>query len=153
LLRSPKISKGEQYEGLPWVMLDYPRHYTQADAFGIRSFFWWGHGFSITLQLTGKFIDKYAAAIENYLSNPLLAGGWLLGKGNDPWQHHFRENNYQLYRGEQLITLPFVKLTKRFPFTQWDQMDILLRNGFMEILQMIAAKDKIRHYPGGETGL
>jgi hypothetical protein len=26
--RSPKISKGEQYEGLPWVMLDHPRHFT-----------------------------------------------------------------------------------------------------------------------------
>src|SRR5471030_2477872 len=42
LLRSPKISKGEQYEGLPWVMLDYPRHYLAADSFGIRTFFWWG---------------------------------------------------------------------------------------------------------------
>ena len=36
-IRSPKISKGEQYEGLPWVMLDFPRHFAANDAFGIRS--------------------------------------------------------------------------------------------------------------------
>ena len=24
---APKISKGENYEGLPWVMLDYPRYF------------------------------------------------------------------------------------------------------------------------------
>ena len=37
--RSPKIAKGEQYEGLPWVMLDHPRCFTGSDTFAIRSFF------------------------------------------------------------------------------------------------------------------
>jgi hypothetical protein len=64
--RSPKISKGEQYEGLPWVMLDYPRNFSGQDAFGIRSFFWWGNFCSITLQLSGRFQEKYAPAIEYY---------------------------------------------------------------------------------------
>jgi len=48
----PKIARGENYQGLPWVMLDFPRKFTQSDTMAIRSFFWWGHFFSITLQLT-----------------------------------------------------------------------------------------------------
>jgi hypothetical protein len=38
----PKISKGENYNGLPYVMLDYPRNFKKEKVFAIRSFFWWG---------------------------------------------------------------------------------------------------------------
>ncbi|MBK8087192.1 MAG: hypothetical protein IPK31_04125 [Chitinophagaceae bacterium] len=34
----PKISKGENYEGLPYVMLDYPRCFSKEDVFAIRTF-------------------------------------------------------------------------------------------------------------------
>ena len=63
--RSPKISKGEHYEGLPWVMLDHPRNFTGDDSFGIRSFFWWVNFCSITLQLSGRFQEKYATSVHN----------------------------------------------------------------------------------------
>jgi uncharacterized protein (DUF1015 family) len=36
---APKISKGENYEGLPYVMLDYPRCFSREDVFAVRSFF------------------------------------------------------------------------------------------------------------------
>lgn len=39
LSASPKIYKGEQYEGLPYVMLDNPRCFNKQDAFAIRCFF------------------------------------------------------------------------------------------------------------------
>src|ERR1700712_1654938 len=64
---SPKISKGEQYEALPYVVLDYPRFFSKEDVLAVRSFFWWGNYFSITLHLKGKFYQQYykkiAAAI------------------------------------------------------------------------------------------
>ena len=37
---SPKISKGENYLGLPYVMLDYPRYFKSNDMLAIRTFFW-----------------------------------------------------------------------------------------------------------------
>src|SRR3569623_367034 len=40
---SPKIYKGEQYRGLPYVMLDYPLYYKGKDVFAVRSLFWWGN--------------------------------------------------------------------------------------------------------------
>jgi hypothetical protein len=53
---SPKISKGENYKGLPYVVLDYPRLFTRENIFAVRTLFWWGHYFSVTLQLKKTFL-------------------------------------------------------------------------------------------------
>ena len=37
----PKISRGENYLGLPWLMLDYPRMFNKEKVFAVRTFFWW----------------------------------------------------------------------------------------------------------------
>ena len=49
----PKISRGENYLGLPYLVLDYPRQFDSINIFAIRTMFWWGHFFSSTLQLAG----------------------------------------------------------------------------------------------------
>lgn len=38
---SPKISKGENYLGLPYLVLDYPRNFASDNTFAIRTMFWW----------------------------------------------------------------------------------------------------------------
>src|SRR5215467_1521280 len=60
---SPKISKGENYNGLPWLMLDYPRYFEKEKVFAIRTMFWWGHFFSTTLHLSGEYKDKYNSVL------------------------------------------------------------------------------------------
>src|SRR5437762_6528899 len=60
---SPKISKGENYRGLPWFMLDYPRYFDKDNIFAIRAMFWWGNFFSTTLHLSGIYKEKYYRAI------------------------------------------------------------------------------------------
>src|SRR6188472_4399624 len=37
---TPKISRGEKYQGLPYVILDYPRLFGQPDIVAIRTLFW-----------------------------------------------------------------------------------------------------------------
>jgi hypothetical protein len=146
-IRSPKISKGEQYEGLPWVMLDYPRNFSGQDAFGIRSFFWWGNFCSITLQLSGRFQEKYAPVIEDYFQTHGVDSencrDWFIGTGEDPWKHYFRKDNYepigQLKPGS-LSTLPFIKLAKKRPLQDWDQLDDFFERNYSEILQMLTAR-------------
>src|SRR5450755_2986522 len=49
----PRISKGENYKGLPWVVLDYPRAFGRLDVLAVRTLFWWGNYFSVTLHLKG----------------------------------------------------------------------------------------------------
>src|SRR5580693_8742254 len=61
---SAKISKGENYNGLPYVMLDCPRLFTQQNVFSIRTFFWWGNYFSVTLHLKGEFQQIFEEAIK-----------------------------------------------------------------------------------------
>ena len=46
LQSTPKISKGENYRGLPYLVLDYPRFFNKEDIFVIRSFFLVGQFFS-----------------------------------------------------------------------------------------------------------
>lgn len=139
--RSPKISKGEQYEGLPWVMLDYPRNYTSDDAFGIRSFFWWGNYCSITLQLSGRYQQRFAPAIKQWMQQP--RADWFIGNGDDPWKHHFRKDNYTAlheWKGN-IDTLPFIKLAKRISLHQWDAIDHFFENHYREITAMLTAAD------------
>jgi hypothetical protein len=62
---SAKISKGENYRGLPYAVLDYPRIAGGEDLFFIRSMFWWGHFFSSTLQLAGAYKENRASSFPS----------------------------------------------------------------------------------------
>ena len=66
---SPKIYKGENYLSLPYVMMDCPRIFFKEDMFAIRSFFWWGNYFSITLQLSGVYLEMYADKIVDFIKD------------------------------------------------------------------------------------
>jgi len=54
---SPKISRGENYKGLPWLVLDNPSYFQHNNIFAVRTMFWWGNFFSITLHLSGNNKD------------------------------------------------------------------------------------------------
>jgi hypothetical protein len=88
----PKISRGENYLGLPYLILDYPRCFQQDNIFTIRTMFWWGNFFSTTLHLSGSYKLLYAAEIEasyNLLENHSI------GINAEPWLHHFEKDNYK----------------------------------------------------------
>src|SRR5687768_1003992 len=90
---SPKISKGENYKGLPYLVLDYPRYFTREDAFAIRIFFWWGNFFSGTLHLSGIYKSKYEKKIiESFES--LKEKEFSVCINEDQWEHHFEAGNY-----------------------------------------------------------
>jgi hypothetical protein len=130
-----KISKGENYRGLPWVMLDYPRRFSQTDVFAVRSFFWWGRFFSITLQLQGKYQQLYSASLAARLKH---TENWWMGCGSDAWQHHFGADNYAAFPGEQdLEQVPFIKLAKKIPLQQWDHSFAFYKSSFEEIVRLL----------------
>jgi hypothetical protein len=132
----PKISKGENYEGLPWVMLDYPRCFSAADIFAVRIFFWWGNFFSITLQAKGRYKSKLQVA--NYKLH--VMDDWYLCCNEDEWQHHFREDNYlplSSFTEKQIHDLPFIKLAKKIPLEKWDEVELFLKKSFDEIMAII----------------
>lgn len=89
-----KVSRGENYMGLPYLVLDYPRQFDLVNVFAIRTFFWWGNFFSSTLQLSGSYKEDYLPnIIDNYAA--LSRRDYYIGIGEDPWVHHFEEDNYK----------------------------------------------------------
>ncbi len=88
----PKISRGENYLGLPYLVLDYPRLSANEGLYFIRTMFWWGNFFSTTLHLSGPFADERREGIA--AAYPFLCDH-SFSFGTDPWAHHFEADNYQ----------------------------------------------------------
>ena len=128
LQRGAKISKGERYKELPWVILDYPRLFGQTDVFAFRTMFWWGHYFSCTLHLAGGIKERYAdALIQGYTQ--LSAAGLYVYMNEDPWEHDFENDNYRAvsaFTPQEWSGLvarqPFIKLAKPFPLELWENL-------------------------------
>jgi hypothetical protein len=132
----PKISRGENYEGLPWVMLDYPRYFKAEDHFAIRTFFWWGHFLGISLLVKGKFM----AELQWEKLDAAMMKDWYLCCSTDAWQHHFRPDNYMLYSSfqkGQINNLPFIKLAKKIPVAEFEQASAYLQEAFLQIQEII----------------
>lgn len=139
-LLTGKISRGENYKGLPYVILDYPRQFGKLDVFAIRTFFWWGHFFSITLQLSGEHLFKYAANIDNAISKDLF-DGWFVSCGESPWEHHFDQDNYLPFQREKdyhLLNLSFLKIAKKIPLGQWDEVENFLKENFTFFIKVLS---------------
>jgi hypothetical protein len=102
----PKISKGEQYKGLPWVMLDYPRVFGKEDVMAIRTMFWWGHYFSVTLHLKGSYFRTYLPVILPRQAE-LEAAGFAPGTADDEWEHEHQPGTWEI------SGRPFVKVAAR----------------------------------------
>jgi len=83
---SPKISRGENYKGLPWLVLDNPRHFQHNNIFAIRTMFWWGNFFSITLHLSGNNKNDL---LNNLTSNvlSLAKNDFYIYNGTKEWEH------------------------------------------------------------------
>lgn len=91
---SPKISKGENYQGLPYLVLDFPRQFDSFNIFAIRTMFWWGNSFSSTLHIAGSYKEELAPMIENAYEL-FCQQQFYIGLNEDQWQHHFEEDNYK----------------------------------------------------------
>lgn len=71
LLKAGKISRGENYKGQPYMVLDYPRLFTGNDVLNVRLLFWWGHYFTMSLHLAGQYWEHQKAKFAKPLNLPL----------------------------------------------------------------------------------
>lgn len=139
----PKISRGENYKGLPWLVLDYPRCFGQENVFAVRTMFWWGQFFSITLHLAGSYKKQAEKKIIRSFE-ALAAADYFVCISESPWQHHFENDNYHVLAEtgqpsfEQLVLeRPFIKLALKFPLQEWDSLYEQLPLQFKKILTII----------------
>lgn len=136
---SAKISRGENYLGLPYVMLDYPRQFGKPDIFAIRTFFWWGNFFSITLLLAGAYQNEYAPKLQKSFSQGLL-DKWFITFSANAWHHQFDDGYYAPITKSnkyELDKLPFIKVATKISLNNWDEAEEFLLGNFSLIMKSL----------------
>ena len=143
-MSSPKISKGEKYKGLPYLILDYPRLFEQQNIAAIRTMFWWGNFFSVTLHLSGIYKkEREKKLIASY--GALKEKGFYTYCNNDPWEHHFEKSNYRLLTEvsttefEKLVRdKSFIKIANKISLQQLDDAEEILMLYYKQIIELLA---------------
>lgn len=135
----PKISKGENYLGLPYVILDYPRIFGKEDVFAIRTFFWWGHGWQLILHVKGKYKILVEEALVRGL--PVLGQlGFRVCVGDDEWRHEMDGGNYTALVGgmaEWVRGRDWVKIAVPVELEKWNEMVELMAALFERLVVLL----------------
>lgn len=130
-----KISRGENYKNLPYMVLDYPTLFTNESSFAFRTMFWWGNFFSSTLHLEGRALDEYRKIIANNIDR-LLNKNIYIGVGETPWQYHYSMDNYlplTKEHAESISNCSFLKLSKKILLVEWEKLPSFASN-FLNLL-------------------
>ncbi len=146
----PKISKGENYKGLPYLILDFPRYFEKDNTFALRTMFWWGHYFSTTLHLSGRYKVKYEKNLLNQL-NTLQNTALYVCVNENEWEHELDENNYQLVDNcneklwhSILQQKNFIKLSKENSLKDLGiqaNIEDLLANHYLSLIAILGRED------------
>jgi len=139
---TPKISRGEQYEGLPYVMLDYPRCFGKQEILAVRTFFWWGNYFSSTLHIKGPVVKSLAVSAGKKSIISSIANVRISDSG-DEWNHTTHSENYKSSQ-EWLLTESspesenaFLKFAIQYPLKDWDSAAGFLNRYFEQWMELI----------------
>lgn len=142
----PKVSRGENYQGLPWLMLDYPRIFTKDNTCAIRTMFWWGRCFSITLQLAGSYKTRFENMIA--ASREQLKDAWIC-ISNEAWEHHFGPENYrpvsetdEVSFRDIILQKDFLKISYKIPLHDPEMAMTVLTGYYRQLLTLLRDGDK-----------
>ncbi|MDB5199728.1 MAG: hypothetical protein JWO92_1691 [Chitinophagaceae bacterium] len=162
--QSGKISKGENYQLLPYVILDYPAFFWKDRIFAVRTMFWWGNFFSVTLHLSGDYKQKFINN-SHALFSFLQKNNFFVCINENEWQHHFEKDNYipsstiTLQQFETINEKNFFKISKKIPLAEWQHANQFIINSFREIMQLLqiscpaGKKDLLPGSPKAGSGL
>lgn len=142
---SPKISKGENYNGLPYLILDFPRLFEQENIFAVRTMFWWGNFFSITLHVKGTYKKMFEEKLVQ--AHDLLADeGFYFCINGHQWAHDFETKNYILLAAltkndfeKNCRDKEFIKLAKKISLAEWHNAPDKLFNYFKQMIEILGA--------------
>jgi len=91
---APRIHRGNQLEGLPYRLLDFPAIIQKDQVFLVRTLFWWGHSFSFSLLVQGGILPRVLPLLcSNY--EKLRQLPLRLACSNDPWNNRLDSSAYR----------------------------------------------------------
>jgi len=139
-----KISKGENYQQLPFVVLDYPKLFTDKSVFSFRTMFWWGNFFSFTLHLGGRALENYRHNLIDNIDS-LKNTGTYICTNSTPWEYHYKKDNYVLIDKmendslhEILENKDFIKLSRKIGLTEFKGVVEFCKESFSSFLAVLA---------------
>ena len=121
-----KIFRGENYRSLPYVVLDYPKYFSELDTFAFRTMFWWGNFFSTTLHIDGKSADNFRSIIFSNAVK-LIDENIFICVNDTPWEYHYEKDNYMLLERDNLALInevEFIKLSKKYDLDKYNRLPI-----------------------------
>ena len=143
MLSSPKISRGEKYRGLPYIILDFPRIFGKKDILAIRTLFWWGNYCSVTLHVKGIWREIVLQNITRHIDQ-LYKDTFYVSFSGDEWSHDLLDAGYtkmdQLSQGQILQRLqatPFLKIATKIEICPWIVMEAELFKKFKNLLILL----------------
>ncbi len=139
----PRIFKGENYLGLPYVTLDHPRLYATDDTLTIRTMFWWGRFMSVTLHAGGIYKEPILQKIIADMD--LIKDDMYICVHENQWHHSFEPDNYVLLKNlseEQLQKIKterqFIKVAYKLSLQQFNEMQPALLKHYETLAEIIA---------------
>lgn len=124
-----KISKGENYRGLPYLVLDYPRYFKKENIFAFRSMFWWGNYFTFTLHLSGMYFQHFLPKIKEDILKINLRNTYV-SIGDNQWVHHIDDANYlslskwgkEVNSEQYFKKAKYIKLVRKLDLNNWEKV-------------------------------
>ncbi|MEO8720005.1 MAG: hypothetical protein ABI372_02800 [Ginsengibacter sp.] len=136
-----KITKGENYKGLPYLILDYPSIFGKENIFAVRTLFWWGNFFSISFHLSGKAMIDHGDHLNKNMF--LKENNFSVCVHETQWEHDFDRSNFvninELTKNEieRLYEKSYFKIAKKIELRDWNLAEVFLINTFKEIIKFI----------------
>lgn len=147
VLSGGKISRGDNYRGLPYRVLDQPALLTNDNIFAFRTMFWWGHFFSITLHLQGDSLERFRRGLAGRIGQ-LAEKELYIGIGNTPWEYHYGRDNYaplETVHRAHLEKSSFLKLSRKTELVEWERLPSFAAGFLEELLAVLAEADSGSH--------
>lgn len=138
--QSGKIFRGENYLNLPYIVLDYPKFFSKESVFSFRTMFWWGNFLSFTVHLQGKVLEERRNILLKNIPNMKRKRIYIC-INNNPWQYHYKKDNYLLIDKlsdselkKIFLEKEFIKLSRKIQVKNYKNISKFTRESFFLLL-------------------
>lgn len=126
LTKTGKISRGENYKGLPYLVLDFPRYSSGNQLFIYRTMFWWGNYF-LCLLVTQNCGFKLKS-LDN-------ADTFKMNVGPTPWNYDFSDSCWQPLNDK--IDHSFIAIGRKISFEDAENLGAISRTTFEDLMSFL----------------
>ena len=139
LFNPPKISKGENYKGLPYHVLDFPAVFQNENILAFRTMFYWGNFFSATLHLQGEFLNQNRQALlDNF--EKLIETNCYICVHETPWEYTYSKDNYEqlsLQHRAKIQKDNFIKLSIKIALEDYSSLNKKVNDFYFVLIPLL----------------